>query len=505
MIQRLLILYTLILTAAMPAAATDRDTTGIVERRSLWTVQTLGQSGNPALMQPLYAHSRSEIAAVYSWASASRPVLYQLGDGHSFASVTAESYIRLSPNTSVWGEASYRTGRRRNITWCSTADFLLLYPHVMGDTLGGNLSSERYTFKGGWAQRMGRWTLGAAADFRAEHEYRTTDPRPRCIATDLSVTLGATYALGHYTAGLNAGARFYKQTNNVKFYREAGVIPEYQMVGLGADYKRFSGSNSSAYYKSTGWSAGLDLHPAHASGLTLSASYTYTPYRRIMPNYNALPMTTLYVQHLSGELGWRHLGDRTRWSLTAVADYEHRAGDEHLAGNASASEYRVVATLTTYHNHTLTTYAQATAERTLPHGCAVLRLRGGYTDFAADYLSPHREMAFAKAFGEAAAQWKHSFRHGQWLSADLSAAYHARTSRHITMPYATMDEASTRLADNTYAWLSADRLDIATSLRYDLPLRTRGIGGLFFAVSADWASSTGYHSTALGASVGLSF
>ncbi len=504
MIQRLLIFFGLILTAVLPATA-DTDTTGIAERHALWTTQTLGESGNPALMQALYAHSRSEIAAAYSWASASRPVLYQIGDGHAFASVTADSYVRLSPSTSVWGEASYRTGRRRNITWCSTADFLLLYPHVMGDTLGGDLSSERYTFKGGWASRMGRLTLGAAADFRAEHEYRTTDPRPRCIASDLSVSLGATYALGRYTAGLNAGARFYKQTNNVKFYREAGIIPEYQMVGLGADYKRFSGSNSSAYYKATGWTAGLDLRPTASSGAVLSASYAYTPYRRIMPNHNALPMTTLYVQRLLGEAGWRHTGLRTRWSLTAVADYEHRAGDEHIAGNASASEYRVVTTLTTYHNHTLTAYAQATAERSLPHGIAALRLRGGYTDFAADYLSPHREMAFAKAFGEVAAQWKRPFRHGQWLSADLSAAYQAHTSRHIAMPYATMDEAATRLADNTYAWLSASRLDIAASLRLDLPLRTRGIGGLFFLVSTDCASSPGYHATTLGASAGLSF
>ncbi len=502
-LQRLTALLALI-TVLLPVSAAVPDTTGIAEHHSLWTAHTLGQSGNPALMQSLYTRSRSEIAAAYDWSSASRPVLYQLGDGHAYASVTADSYIRLSPATSVWGGASYRTGRRRNVTWCSTADYLLLYPHVMGDTLGGSLSSERYTFRGGWASRIGRFTLGAAADFRAEHEYRTTDPRPRCIVTDLSISIGATYALGCYTAGLNAGARFYKQTNSVKFFREAGVIPEYQMVGLGADYKRFSGSNASAYYKATAWSAGLDLRPA-ASGAVLSTSYAYTPYRRIMPNYNALPMTTLYVERLLGEAGWRHTAARTRWSLTAAADYERRTGDEHIAGNASASEYRVVATLTTYRNHTLTLSAQATAERTLARGTAALRLRGGYTDFAADYLSPHREMAFAKAFGEAAAQWKHAFRGGQWLSADLSAAYRARTSRRIAMPYATMDDAATRLADNTYAWLTADRLDLAASLRLDLPLRTRGIGGLFVVVSAASASSPGYHATTLGASAGLAF
>lgn len=121
--------------------------------------------------------------------------------------------------------------------WNSTADFLLLYPYVMADTLGGDLTFERYAFKAGWASVWKKMKIGAEARFRAEHEYRTTDPRPRNIVTDLTLRFGASAPLlASHELGLTGGLRFYKQTNNVAFLREAGVIPEYHMLGLGMDY-----------------------------------------------------------------------------------------------------------------------------------------------------------------------------------------------------------------------------------------------------------------------------
>ena len=59
--------------------------------------------------------------------------------------------------------------------WNSTADFLLLYPYVMADTLGGDPTFERYAFKAG-ASVWKKMKIGAEACFRAEHEYRTTGP-----------------------------------------------------------------------------------------------------------------------------------------------------------------------------------------------------------------------------------------------------------------------------------------------------------------------------------------
>ena len=52
--------------------------------------------------------------------------------------------------------------------------------------------------------------------------------------TDLTLRFGASAPLlASHELGLTGGLRFYKQTNNVAFLREAGVIPEYYMLGLG--------------------------------------------------------------------------------------------------------------------------------------------------------------------------------------------------------------------------------------------------------------------------------
>lgn len=494
-------LLLLLLTLNAQAAT---DTLATAEHNAMLATDRLGRSNNPALMVSLFETSYSEIFADFNYTTANTPRLLQTGDGEAFGRIKADSYVRLSPRTAVWGEASYRTGKRQNIKWCSTADFLLLYPHIMGDTLGGDLSSERYTFAGGWATQLGRLAIGANVDFRAEHEYRTVDPRPRSIVTDLTIMLGATYNVAQYQLGINLGAAFYKQTNTVKFYREDGVIPEYQMVGLGMDYKRFSGSNASAYYKATGWRAGLDVQPASGLGPFLSAGYAYTPYRRILPNYNALPMTTLYLERLEAQAGWRFRIKQAALSLYAEADYEHRSGDEHLAGNATSSEYRVVADLTTYHCHDAEIFLGATAQLPLAGGQASARLEGGLTDYAADYVTPHREMSFAKAFGRMEAQWQSQLGR-TWLTAAVNAAYWANTSKSLTLPYASMDAANTLLMDYTYAHLTDSPFTVGARVRFDVPLSVRGLSTVFAQATAQHTTSADYHASHLALAVGLTF
>lgn len=490
---------------ATAASAADTLAVATAEHTARWEALPQGRSDNPALQAARFRTSYSEIRAGYDYTHASKALLPQTGRGEAFASVAADSYVRLSGRTAVWGGASYRTGRRHDVKWCSTADFLLLYPHVMGDTLGGRLTSERYTFSGGWASRMGRLTLGAGVRFRAEHEYRTTDPRPRDIVTDLTASLGATWSLARWTLGANLGAAFYKQTSSVKFFKEDGVIPEYQMVGLGMDYKRFSGSNTSAYYKATGWSGGLDIRRADGAGPRLSARYAYTPYRRILPNYNALPMTTLYVDRVQAEAAWRISGRRASWDLFATADYEHRSGDEHLAGNASASEYRVVADLTTYRCHDVTLAAGATADIPSARGGWTVTLRGGWREWAADYVSPHREMSVSKLFASGAAQWRHALAHGSLLTASAHADYMAGLSDRILMPYASMDRAGTLLVDGIHARLAADYVAAGASLRTDWPLAVKGLRGLFAEAQGGYTSSTDYGCVSLSLAVGLTF
>lgn len=502
--QHLLILA-LATTAAASLQAMPADTLATAEHAALWQQQPRDAGGNPALMTDRYATSLSEIRADYAIHQAGSPLLYQTGSGEAYGRIEANSYLRLSPRTTVWGEASYRTGKRHTIKWNSTADYLLLYPYVMADTLGGGLTSERYTFRGGWAGNVGRFDIGAEADFRAEHEYRTYDPRPRSIVTDLSAKVGAAYRLERYRLAASFGGRFYKQTNNVAFYREAGVIPEYQMTGLGTDYKRFSGSKASVYYKGTGFSASLALHPANEHGAFVSAAYDYMPYRRILPNLNALPLTTLYVETLSAEAGWKQTIGRARLALSLGADYERRTGDEHVAGNSASSEYRVITDLTMYHAHNVDCHATATLSIPTAHDVWALRLRGGMTDFKARYVYPERIMSWKKAYAALAAQWQHRFKQNRLLTCDVNTAAHFNTAKDLQMPFATLDDVVEDLIDHTYTNLTADLYTASVAARFDTPLPLKGRYGLFVRLEGRCAAVTGWCDRGLTAAVGMTF
>lgn len=482
------------------------DTIATAAHHDTWAATLWGKSDNPALMAERFPMSYSEIFADCTHSDANEPLLYETGDGETFARIKADSYLRLSPRSTVWGEASYRTGKRRHVKWNSTADFLLLAPYVMGDSLGGNLSSERYTFAGGWAGSVAKsLTVGVEMTFRAEHEYRTYDPRPRSIVTDLSLTAGAAYKAVGYSWGLNAGARFYKQTNSVEFYREEGVIPEYQFVGLGMDYKRFSGSNTSAYYKATGFTAGFDARPLSASGLFASAHYDFTPFRRILPNLNALPLSTLYLQTANVEAGWRKSGKRLAWNVLAGIDYERRTGDEHIAGNSSGSEYRIVEILTMYHAHLSDLHASATLHYIKGENTFTAEMRGGMLDYAARYESPARSMDWRKAYGRVGVQWQRLFPKGRLFACHAEAAVYANIDNSIQMPYAAMDEANTQLVNYTYDHATANYWRAAAGARYDFPLHLKGRYGLFALANGGWTGNADYHAYDLQVAVGMTF
>lgn len=504
--KRTIILSSALLACLTTLAQTNSvDSLAAAEHNSAWTTVLAGVSRNPAVMVDRYGSSYSEIFAELDHENANDCLLYQTGDGHTLGQIKADSYLRLTPTMTVWGEASYRTGKRRSVKWNSTADFLLLYPYVMADTLGGDLNTERYAFTGGWAARKGKWDLGAELQFRAEQEYRTTDPRPRSIVTDLELNIGAAFHAASWRFGLSAGARFYKQTNSVTFYREAGVIPEYQMVGLGMDYKRFSGSNTSTYYKATGWIVGLDIRPESGNGAYLSAGFDYTPYKHILPNQNALPISTLYLQNARAEAGWKQRNGRVGWAALVGATYEKRTGDEHVAGSSSSSEYKIVDILTMYHAHDADYYCSAAFDYRAARDTWDVSLRAGLRDYAASYIFPERKMDWKKVYGTLRSGWMHSFAGRKLLSCSVGAAYFANTTASTVMPYATMDEANTELMNHTFANCTADYFSADASVRFDAPLRKASRYGIFGRVAGRWLGNESYNSTALTVAVGLSF
>ena len=120
--------------------------------------------------------------------------------------------------------------------WNENIDWKLIAPYVTGDSIGGFLKGETYYFNGGYASESGSWTWGITGGYRASHNYRHKDPRPRNTASDLSFALGAGYRLGTYRLGVSADFRLYQQKSEISFLADKGSTSVYHMLGLGMDY-----------------------------------------------------------------------------------------------------------------------------------------------------------------------------------------------------------------------------------------------------------------------------
>lgn len=495
-----IILILLLLDCSIKLSASTVDTASIKERYSIFNGVLSANRINPALMHVAYKYQYSEIYAYTDNERIDKPILYQLGDGHSNIGIEVNSYMKLSKKTTVWGEASYMSGEKYNIKWNSTTDYSLLYPYIMGDTIGGNLHNERYTFAGGFAIKTGNFTIGQCLKFRAEHEYRTTDPRPRGIVTDLSIRLGVSYDHHKYTIGVGLGGIFYKQTNSVSFFREEGVIPEYQMVGLGMDYKRFSGSNTSTYYKATGLSTDINLRPIDDNGIYTSVTYDYTPYRRILPNLNSLPLSTLYLYHYTCELGWKQISN-VGWSGFVGINYEKRTGDEHVAGSSSATEYSIITDMTMYRNHNADYYIGGALDT---KGFSLIG-KLGYVDFGSNYVYPVRSMSFSKVHGNIFVQMIRNVNKNTIVNSNISSSYYLNVKKNMSMPYTTMDDANTDLMRDTYVSCTDNYLTTYANIRMDYNPMVWKQYGIFLELGGGIMTSNSNNGYKLYLSTGITF
>ena len=480
--DRIKIIAILPLFVSLGLRASVADT-ALVEHTGLW--QTVGGEArqNPALHGAAFSTSFSQLQAEASWQRQSEAFVMEKGRGFLLPSARVETFLRLSDRAAVWGQAAYTNGKKHGVKWNSTTDFDLLKPYVLADTLGGDTQCERYQFEGGYATRLGRWLLGAEMLFRADHEYRDTDPRMRGIVNELTLRFGAGREAWQHRWAVAFEGNVYKQRNSVDFYRELGVIPEYQMTGLGTEYARFSGDKRSLHYSGGGVRLQLDAEPTKNAGffghLALS-SHRY--HRQVIENY-ILPLTDLYAQGAKVVLGVRSKELRNK-AIFATVEYVKRSGDEHIIGSSATASYPDLGVLTMYKNHRLTTSLTALYGKTFWN----VLVRAGYKSDRERYAYPERRLETAHAFGEVSGEafLKPSER---WLlTCRLKSSYSACVSDDLAMPFADMKPAFVAMIRHNYDFAKAHYTDVSAQVRGDFALKNYGLfaelGGGFVHCSA---------------------
>lgn len=459
-------------TATAMAATPDSVHT---EHRSLWNSLSSYSWKNPALHGAAFNSDYSQLSIDVDYRHQTDAFILQKGTGHTHYQVEADTYLRLSDRTAVWGKASYLTGHNRHIRWSSVSDYELTEPYILADTLGGRTESERYVFEGGYATKLNRVLIGGEMMFRAEHEYRTTDPRMRAIVSDLTLRAGAAYETSSYHWGGAFEANIYKQTDNVTFYRETGVIPEFQMTGLGTIYVRFSGEVNNLYFNGGGTQLYLNASPLNGNGFFGNITLGQHRYERIAASLNSLPLTKLYREEAHLQAGWKSRS-RHDAAVYAEASYTHRMGDENMVGSSQSNNYPILTTLTMYKNDILDASLNAVYGSHQQADWHVM-LKAGYQQNHEKYVEPERKMGYSRIYGQLGAQLITAVARQTALTCGINANYIKNADSELSIPVLNTEAAAVDMLNHNYRYLKADYTAINASIRadYTLPRSHYGI------------------------------
>lgn len=265
------------------------------------------------------------------------------GFGGKEFSFYADTYVALDNNDKVYGSAYYKTETVNNILWNENIDYSIVYPYVVGDSLGGDMNIETYFFRGGYVKRFdNNYTFGAEMTYRAAIGFRNVDPRPHNTVSDLDVKIGISRLFDKYSLALSLSGRVYKQNSSISYYADTGSTDVYQMLGLGYDYSRFSGDKTSSRYEGSQWGASIDFMQKADSGLKLSLGVTLFDLTKILTSLNYVPVNLVDETKINLDASYLLKLGNLDYGVQLISTYKHRAGTENILGEATDNVYPII-------------------------------------------------------------------------------------------------------------------------------------------------------------------
>lgn len=437
----------------------DKQRLGFQSLEHVMPIKNFGAEvyDNPALQSFRYKTSLNTLSVGYDYRHATSPKSLEQGDGHGRAFANIDAYLHKGKAT-LWGKAYYGNGSVRNVRYNETSDYMMLYPYLMADTVGGKSQQERYHFMGGFSYPLGkRWLIGAEGQYTALMEYRTRDPRPKNLTGDLRAKLGLSYHISNdYWLGIGATARKYKQTNEVKLYNEVSVPVIYHHTGLGNDYYRFRGENTSTYYKGYGVGGMITLSQKSRRGVSAQLEYEYSDLDKIISSLNQLPMANMKSHHQSLTLGYIGGDELNTFGIKVKESYEARRGTENIFGTAQDNIYPQIAEMKQYHLDRFATVMQLIyqhSQKTYNYGVTI---DGGYTSYAEKYMEPFRKLKSSSIYSALGLRGNAIF--GRWvLLGGLNAAYHWSMDNQLDVSEEDKSASMFVPVAYKYAYLSSNR------------------------------------------------
>ena len=298
------------------------------------------------LLSPYYSYSSAAASFDFreEWNGAYIP---EEGDALRQGRFDAGSFLRLKGNSAVSGSVGYRRAVKHDVVLNETSDYELLRPYVLIDTVGGNLQHEQYSFQGAWMRRSEKLVYSVSGGYKAVHEYRSFDPRPRDISSDFKADVSLGYVFPHGSVIGYAGYRKYHQRQDVTFMNNTGANTTlFHSTGLGTDYYRFRSTGIFAATRYAGQGYEVGVVGTGASGkLHGGLSYGLLDVTRHLSNQNDAPLSTLVTGSLNSFASYRVSNS---FAVEANVEYERRRGRENVIDCAASGIYDDILSLDMY-------------------------------------------------------------------------------------------------------------------------------------------------------------
>ncbi len=353
--KRICVVMSLVLLC-MPLIVYSQETTNIKARQ--WSDPYLAVGYNTALgytpsvaLLSQYCSFSSAAVSFDSREEAGGAFRPEDGDALRCGRFDAKSFLRLKGNSAVSGEVGYNRAVKRGVVFNETSDYELLRPYVLIDTVGGNLQHEQYSFQGAWMRRTDKLVYSVYGSYKAVHEYRSFDPRPRNISSDFKadISLGYIFSHGSFVLGY-AGYRKYHQNQDVTFMNNTGANTTlFHSTGLGNDYFRFrsTGIFAATRYAGQGFEFGV-VGTGVSGKLQYGLAYELVDITRHLSNQNEAPLSKLGLEIMKIFVSY-HVSPS--FAVEAKSEYERRSGRENVIDCAASGIYNDILSLDMYTQH----------------------------------------------------------------------------------------------------------------------------------------------------------
>lgn|GEM_PF-4857491 len=267
----------------------------------------------------------------------SEKYIIQKGSANTNFTVDIESFQKKKNNLNLWGKFQYNNVKTKNVNFNETLDYDYLYPYIMSDTVGGNLTNEHYMILGGLSKTYNKTTYALEASFIGKQSTRQRDPRTNNISSNFNATFSVAQKVGtNYNLGLALIGERYFQKAKVSFNSELGRPSILHETGLGNYNKIFAGLRDNAEY--LGYNYGFSLHyvPSNQLGWFATTKFIGSNIQKKIKDV-ALVINEANKYDFDAQLGYKlAISSTQRIEAGVQYNYKHISGLEGRFNNVDS-------------------------------------------------------------------------------------------------------------------------------------------------------------------------